>query len=154
MFDIGDDSAGPADDVQAIERAIRTAAAAAEAGDGDAVLAMFRRDAGTVLFEFNIPGVTTLADLRRNFDALFANAAGPFTCRYPRITVRVLSDTAAFSVAYAHIAATMHDGSALDLHERVTNVWQKVDGRWLSVHEHNSVPVDLASGRFIPKQPI
>ena len=39
------------------------------------------------------------------------------------------------------------DGMPLDLTLRVTDVYRKVNGKWLVVHEHVSWPVDLATGK-------
>jgi ketosteroid isomerase-like protein len=39
------------------------------------------------------------------------------------------------------------DGMPLDLTLRVTDVYRKVNGKWLVVHEHVSWPVDLTTGK-------
>ena len=39
------------------------------------------------------------------------------------------------------------DGKLLDLTVRVTDVYRKINGKWLVVHEHVSWPVDLATGK-------
>ena len=39
------------------------------------------------------------------------------------------------------------DGKPLDLTVRVTDVYKKINGKWLVVHEHVSWPVDLATGK-------
>jgi len=38
-------------------------------------------------------------------------------------------------------------GKKLDMQVRVTDAYQKIGGRWLVVHEHVSVPVDLDTGK-------
>jgi ketosteroid isomerase-like protein len=40
----------------------------------------------------------------------------------------------------------MKDGTHSDAKVRVTDVYRKIDGKWLVVHEHVSVPID-ASGK-------
>ncbi|HZF40664.1 MAG TPA: nuclear transport factor 2 family protein [Blastocatellia bacterium] len=30
---------------------------------------------------------------------------------------------------------------------RITNVYRKINGKWLIVHEHSSCPVDLTTGQ-------
>jgi hypothetical protein len=35
--------------------------------------------------------------------------------------------------------------------ERTTDVWQRFDQKWLIVHEHNSVPIDMVGGKVIMK---
>jgi len=39
------------------------------------------------------------------------------------------------------------DGKPLDLTVRVTDVYRKINGKWLVIHEHVSWPVDLATGK-------
>ena len=39
----------------------------------------------------------------------------------------------------------MRDGKTLDLTVRVTDVYRKIGGKWLIVHERVSVPVDLTT---------
>jgi hypothetical protein len=39
------------------------------------------------------------------------------------------------------------DGNLIDVKFRVTDVLRKAKGKWLIVHEHVSVPVDLATGK-------
>ena len=51
------------------------------------------------------------------------------------------------NLAYSHsiqrVSGTDKQGKKLDLTLRVTDVYQKIRGRWFIVHEHVSVPVDL-----------
>jgi len=55
------------------------------------------------------------------------------------------------NLAFAHGAVRTvgpdKDGKTLDLTLRVTDVYRKIDGKWLVVHEHVSFPVDLATGK-------
>jgi ketosteroid isomerase-like protein len=45
------------------------------------------------------------------------------------------------------VTGTDKHGKKLDLTLRVTDVYQKMRGRWFVVHEHVSVPVDLDTGK-------
>jgi len=55
------------------------------------------------------------------------------------------------SLAYGHsiqrVAGTNKQGKKLDLTVRVTDVYKKINGNWLVIHEHVSVPVDLETGK-------
>jgi uncharacterized protein (TIGR02246 family) len=42
---------------------------------------------------------------------------------------------------------TDKDGKKADITFRVTDVYRKIKGKWLIVHEHVSVPVDLVTGK-------
>jgi ketosteroid isomerase-like protein len=39
------------------------------------------------------------------------------------------------------------DGNPIDMTLRLTDVLRKIKGKWLIVHEHVSVPVDVATGK-------
>ncbi len=46
-----------------------------------------------------------------------------------------------------HMTCTASGGQKLDVTFRVTDAYKKIDGKWLIVHEHVSVPVDLETGK-------
>jgi ketosteroid isomerase-like protein len=62
-----------------------------------------------------------------------------------------LSITVVGTVAYGHNIQTAHftakDGTHTTAVVRVTDVYRKINGRWLIVQEHVSFPVDIASGK-------
>jgi ketosteroid isomerase-like protein len=45
-----------------------------------------------------------------------------------------------------HAAWNDKDGKKVEIAVRVTDGFQKIDGKWLIVHEHVSVPIDLNTG--------
>jgi len=55
------------------------------------------------------------------------------------------------SLGYGHsiqrVSGAMRDGKTLDLTVRVTDVYRKIGGKWLIVHAHVSVAVDLTTGK-------
>jgi ketosteroid isomerase-like protein len=55
----------------------------------------------------------------------------------------------AFSHCVHRIKGTLKNGQQADSWLRWTACYRKIDGRWLIVHEHVSVPVDLKSGRAL-----
>ena len=65
--------------------------------------------------------------------------------------VEELSITAVGKVAYSHsimhTSWTKKDGSSRELMASVTDVYRKIDGKWLIVQEHWSVPVNSATGQ-------
>ena len=42
------------------------------------------------------------------------------------------------------------DGTPIDMTVRVTDVYRKIDGKWLIVQEHVSVPIDFSTGKPVP----
>ena len=152
MFEVGDASTGNPQDVEEILRTLREAGEAVGKGAAG-VVAMFHAAPSTVLFDYLSPGVTTLDELRETA-ANLADHATAVTFAYPKVTVRVLSEDVAFSMAYSQVQATLEDGSLMSVNSRVTNVWQRIDGAWRAVHEHSSVPVDVSTATADLTHPI
>jgi ketosteroid isomerase-like protein len=44
---------------------------------------------------------------------------------------------------------TQSDQSGYTIVESVTQIYRKIDGHWLIVHEHASIPVDLGTGKAV-----
>ncbi len=65
--------------------------------------------------------------------------------------VRDLSITAGYDVAFSHslnkVSGTLKNGRNSDRWLRWTACYRKTNGKWLIVHEHVSVPVDLGNGK-------
>ncbi len=77
-----------------------------------------------------------------------------FLKQYPgpvKIQISDLSVTAEGNIGFGHSIqsgfTTRKDGTKLNATYRVTDCYRKINGKWLIVHEHVSVPVDLESGK-------
>lgn len=149
---VGEGSTGDPAEVAAIIEVIRKAALAVVHGDPDGVADMFAQDESVTSFDFMQPGLTTVADIRNNVENIARTAAGPVVMRYPLVTVHVVSPDFAWSLAYGELDLTNLDGTKTDLRMSVTDIWRKLDGRWRAVHEHTSLPADMANGSVILKQ--
>ena len=83
---------------------------------------------------------------RKNLEDLFAQYPGRIEAEMSDLNVM-----ANRALGYAHLifhgVFTDKDGKKTDTNVRTTDVFRKTGGKWLIVHEHNSVPVDLASGK-------
>lgn len=55
--------------------------------------------------------------------------------------------TLGYSHSIQHVSGTDEKGQPIDLIWRDTAAYRKIGGNWLIVHEHGSVPVDLATGK-------
>ena len=76
----------------------------------------------------------------------FFDRVGPV--RIENSDMNVTSDgKMAFATYIVHLTGKGKDGNAMDVTMRITDVLRKADEKWLIVHEHVSVPVDLASGK-------
>ena len=76
--------------------------------------------------------------------------AGFEMCRTFEMEIRDLnisaSDDVAFSFSLNHMTGTDNNGEKFDVWVRWTTCFRRINGRWLIVHEHISVPLDMESG--------
>jgi ketosteroid isomerase-like protein len=81
---------------------------------------------------------------KKDWEGLFGMMSGPIDNNISELNITVVGP-----VAYAHNIQTGYftgkDGARLDWAVRVTDVLRKINGKWLIVQEHVSVPVDLAT---------
>ena len=83
---------------------------------------------------------------KKDWEGLMAAFPGPINYTMSELNINVVA-----SVAYAHNIQTGYftdkNGTRFDAIVRVTDVFRKINGKWLIVHEHVSVPVDLMTGK-------
>jgi ketosteroid isomerase-like protein len=122
-------------------------AASASAKDADAIMKNYVPDESLVIFDVIPPRQYTGADAyKKNWQGFLGSFNGPVT--FEDSDLQVMSDgKLGFAHYIQHIAGTGKDGKPIDMTVRVTDVLRKVKGKWLIVHEHVSVPVDIASGK-------
>jgi len=135
------------DDKAAIEALEQQYIKAFNAKDVNAIMAIYAP--GDQLFVFDaVPPrqYPSWEAYKKDWEALFEAYPGPVTD-----TMTDLSITVVGPVAYAHHVEPGHftkkDGTGVDVVVRVTDVFRKLNGKWLIVHEHVSFPVDIDSGR-------
>ena len=134
----------PSDKAQ-IERLERRYIAAFTAKDVKAIMSAYAPGAGLFVFDVTPPRQHVgWADYKKDYEDLFAAFPGPW-----KVAMSDLSVTVSGDVAYGHniqaTEATKPDGSKLAVTVRVTDVYRKINGKWLIVQEHVSIPVDLAT---------
>jgi ketosteroid isomerase-like protein len=82
---------------------------------------------------------------RKFITDFFASSSGPIESRYRDFDVIVQG-----KVGFAHFVvdeAFTVSGKKWKFTERWTDVFQKIDGKWVIVHEHTSFPFDFARGQ-------
>ncbi len=83
---------------------------------------------------------------KKDWEGLLSTYPGPLS-----VTISEQSITVVGTVAYGHNIQsgyfTRKDGTRLNWVIRVSDVYRKMKGQWLIVHEHVSVPVDLETGK-------
>jgi uncharacterized protein (TIGR02246 family) len=122
-------------------------ATAFQAKDLDSIMAWY--EPSQTLFVFDVVPPRQYVGInayRKDWEALFA--AFPVISQF---AVNDLSITTDGRLAYAHCVQHMvaqdAKGKRVEINFRVTDGFQKVNGRWLVTHEHVSVPVDLATSK-------
>jgi uncharacterized protein (TIGR02246 family) len=83
---------------------------------------------------------------RKDWEDLFAQFPGPAEADMSHLNAKT-NGTFGYAHLIVHSALTDKDGKRVESNVRTTDVFRKANGKWLIVHEHNSVPVDLATGK-------
>ena len=134
-------------DVAEIKAVEANLAAAASARDADAIMKNYVPDETLVVFDLIPPRQYVGAEsYKKNWQGFVGNFNGPVT--FETSDMQVVADgKLGYAHCFTHIAGTGKDGKPVDMTVRWTDVLRKVKGKWLIVHEHISVPVDVASGK-------
>ena len=83
---------------------------------------------------------------KKDWEDFLAHFDGPISVELTDLHVTTLGSLG-YGHSIQHVRGPMRDGKTLDLTVRVTDVYRKIGGKWLIVHEHVSVPVDLTTGK-------
>lgn len=83
---------------------------------------------------------------RKAWDAAFVALAGPIIVE-PRDLNLTVRDALAYSYSLSRFQGTAKDGQKVDCWFRWTAVFQKIDGKWLNVHDHTFLPTDFSNGQ-------
>ena len=113
----------------------------------DGVMSLYAPD--IVSFDVDPPLRYAGADnKRRAWQAFFAAHPGPVAYEVRDLAVTTQGDLA-FVHSVNHVSGTLASGHISDLWVRWTACFRRIDGVWLIVHDHVSVPADLAHGKAI-----
>ena len=121
--------------------------AAVKAKDVDAVMKVYVPDESLFVFDVIPPrqyvGAKAYA---KDWTDLFGMFKGPVNFEISDLSVSA-DGTMGYGHSIQHISGSDGKGQPIDVTVRVTDVYRKLNGNWLIVHEHVSVPVDLATGK-------
>jgi ketosteroid isomerase-like protein len=73
------------------------------------------------------------------------STVGPITIAYSDIHI-IVDDKHAYGWYIVHNVATYKNGQKKDIVLRTSDVFEKRNGKWLIIMEHNSVPVNVITG--------
>lgn len=140
MVDLADVKTATDDEAQ-LRALIQEWAEAVRAKDLNAVMRHYAPD--VVVFDVMPPLFVKGAEsYRRNWQDWFDALEGPADFQFVDLHLVVGVDLACcFSVN--RLRARYRDGAKHDAQTRATVCWRKIDGRWLVVHEHASVPMPV-----------
>jgi uncharacterized protein (TIGR02246 family) len=121
--------------------------AAVDAKDVDRIMQCYATGDGLFVFDVIPPRqYAGAAAYHKNWSDLFAGLKGPVKVELSDLSV-TSSGNLAFGHVIQHFTATSNDGKPVDFTFRTTDVYRKIKGKWLIVQEHNSVPVDITTGK-------
>jgi ketosteroid isomerase-like protein len=119
---------------------------AIRAKDIDRIMSLYAAD--LVSFDLSPPLRRFGADgKRRAWQEAFAALSGPVAYEVRDVNVMAKGELA-FVYSLNHITATLPSGP-VDMWLRWTACFRQIDGVWLVVHDHVSVPADPAHGRAV-----
>jgi ketosteroid isomerase-like protein len=135
------------DDGAEINASVQRLVAAVNAKDINGIMAYYSPDETLLVFDALPPRqYAGAAAFRKDWEG--------FLAAYPGALHAEMSDWKSETdgnLAYGHGIFRTNgpdkDGKPLDLTVRITDVFRKINGKWLAIHEHVSWPVDLATGK-------
>jgi len=136
----GDDQA----EIKALEDRFVTAV---NAKDVDAIMKVYVGDESLFVFDVIPPRQYVGAKAyRKDWEGFLGTFQGPVKLELSDLNV-ASGGNLAYGHSIQHISGTDKKGEKVDVTVRVTDVYRKSKGKWLIVHEHVSVPVDLDTGK-------
>jgi uncharacterized protein (TIGR02246 family) len=82
----------------------------------------------------------------KDYSEFMAMYDGPIGFEFGELRV-VAGDNVAFVHALERISGTMKNGQKSDIWLRATSGLRKINGKWLIVHDHISVPTNMETGK-------
>ncbi len=113
--------------------------------DLDGIMSVYVAGPSLFVFDVGTPREHVGSDsYRADWKSLFASWKGSALPSFGITEMAVtISGDVAYSHSIQHLSGTMTDGKDVALTVRVTDVLRKIDGKWLIVMEHVSVPIDF-----------
>jgi ketosteroid isomerase-like protein len=135
------------DDVSQIQALEKSLIDALNAKDINGVMAAYVPDESLIAFDCTPPRQFVGANAyRKDFEDSLALFPGPIHTEMSDLKIDTEGNLG-YGHSFFHFVGTDKDGKAWDCTMRCTQVYRKVNGKWLIVHEHLSWPVDLATGK-------
>lgn len=134
-------------DEDQIKAALNDGCKAFVVGDAEAMMAPLWNHKDFVDFDFSPPRAKNYEQLKQANLAVKDMFEGTPICEYLEIKPVMLSKSAAYSMSIMRAGGKLKGGPMMDFTIRSTNVWRKIEGKWVAVHEHNSFPANPVTGQ-------
>lgn len=116
------------------------------ARDVDGVMTMYASGDALVAYDVSPPLQYKGKDpYRKSYENFFAAYEGFLDLEMRDVRLLVDGNLAVFN-ALERISGTVKGGQKASIWVRDTSTFRRIDGRWLDVHDHLSVPVDVEKG--------
>jgi ketosteroid isomerase-like protein len=122
-------------------------AVAFKAKDVDSIMANYDHSQNLVVFDITPPREYVGWNAYKKDWQDFFDSIGPIALFEVKDLTIHAEGSLAYSFSFQHYVAKTKTGGSRDLTVRVTDAYRKIDSKWLIVHEHVSVPVDLQTGK-------
>lgn len=86
-------------------------------------------------------------ELEKSWEECFRTSE-TFSTETRDVEIKVEGDVA-FSYFLSHATGTTRNNDKIDVWMRMTTCYGKIDGKWLVIHEHASVPGDFTTGKIL-----
>ncbi len=118
-----------------------------KAHDLDGIMSCYLQDESLLVFDVVIPRQYLGAKAyRKDWADLLEMLPGPIEAEAIEPFAEADHDMG-YGHMVVHYIMTDKQGKKVDLSARFTDVYKKINGKWLVVHEHTSWPVDFATGK-------
>jgi len=135
------------DDVSQIQALEKNLADAYNAKDINGIMAAYVSDDSLIVFDITPPRQYIRANaVRKDYEGILAGFPGPIHVEFSDWKINAEGNLG-YGHGFFRFVGTDKDGKAWDTAIRLTDIYRKVNGKWLIVHEHGSFPVDLATGK-------
>jgi uncharacterized protein (TIGR02246 family) len=125
------------------------AAKAFEARDIDGIMALYAPGDKLIAYDIVAPLQYKGKDAyRKDYLEFLSQYEGPIHLEYRDMRILSSGDLGIIH-AVERLSGKLKNGQPSDLWLRATSAVQKIDGKWLIVHDHISVPIDFDSGKAV-----
>ena len=124
-------------------------AKAFRAHDLDGIMAVYAPGDALVAYDIVPPLQYTGHDnYRKDYESFLAQYTGPIEVEYRDMRVMASGDLGVIH-ALERISGTLTNGQKSDIWLRATSAVRKINGKWMIVDDHISVPTDFDTGKAV-----